>query len=283
MRKAAILWLTISPLLASSTFLAGHNSSSTASMQLPPILNIFRESVKPGNLDAYTAIEREAVHTCVRLHCPNSYFALQAGLEARQIWFISLFDSQEAADRAAAIYAQNAELHAAMAQIAESKKDMVSSPENTLVKYREDLSRDLGTDVPHALVMTINIIHVRDGHIADFEKRQKLINRAAGNRDSGSAEAHPVGLVYQGIAAADALTFFIILPRRHQPDNLRAPQVRDAALEAEIDRLGDAAVASSETIWFGFRPDFSCLPPEWIAADPNVWAPAGIYVSLHAR
>jgi hypothetical protein len=252
-------------------------------MRLPPILNVFRESVKASYTDAYNTIEREAVHTCVRLHCPNSYFALDSGLEPRQVWFISLFDSQEAVDRAAAIYAQNAELHAAIARIAESKKDMVSSPENTLVRYREDLSRYFGTDVPHARALTITVIRVRDGHLAEFAERQKLINCAAGSRDSESGIARPVGLVYQGMAAADAQKFFEILPQRQKPAKLNAAQPRDAALEAELDRLGDAAVASSEALSLSIRPDFSCLPPEWIAADPDFWAPAGIYVPLRAQ
>ncbi len=250
-------------------------------MRPPQFLNIFRESLKASDIDAYNAIEREAVHTCKRLKCPNTYFAFESGIETRQVWFLSLFDSQEDLDRVAVIYAHNAELHAAMARIAESKKDIVTPPENTVVKYREDLSRDFGVDFPHARVLTITVIRVRDGHLGDFEERQKRINRAAGNRDSESAVARPVGLVYQGASADAAQTFFAILPwnnrsAEERSHKLAATKSRDATLEADIDRLGDAAIVSSEATSFRIRADFSYLPRDWIAADPDFWSPAGI-------
>jgi hypothetical protein len=36
------------------------------------------------------------------------------------------------------------------------------------------------------------------------------------------------------------------------------------------------AIVSSEAASFGIRPDFSYLPRDWIAADPDFWSPAGI-------
>jgi hypothetical protein len=280
MRKTACVWLAISS-FASLAVAVAPIASPIPPMRPPQFLNVYRESVKAANIDAYDAIEREAVHTCKALKCPNTYFAFESGIDTRQVWFLSLFDSQEDLDRVAAIYAHNAELNAAMARIAESKKDIVTPPENTVVKYREDLSRDFGVDFPHARVLTITVIRVREGHLGDFEERQELINRAAGNRDSESAVARPVGLVYQGASADAAQTFFVILPRnnRSSEERSRKPastKARDAALEAEIDRLGEAAIVSSEATSFGIRPDFSYLPRDWIAADPDFWSPAGI-------
>jgi hypothetical protein len=278
MSKSATLWLAISLCWPLAVAVAPISSPPA---HPPQVLNIYRESVKAANIDAYNAIEREAVHTCKRLKCPNTYFAFESGIDTRRVWFLSLFDSQQDLDRVAAIYAQNAELNAAMARIAESKKDIVTPPENTVVKHREDLSRDFGVDFPHARVLTITVIRVRDGHLGDFEERQKLINRAAGNRDSESAVARPVGLVYQGASADAAQTFFVILPQNNRSPEERSRKLaptkpRDAALEAKIDRLGDAAIVSSEATSFGIRPDFSYLPRDWIAADPDFWSPAGI-------
>lgn len=279
-RKTACVWLAISSFWCMAAAVAPI-ASEVPAMRPPQFLNIFRESLQAANIDAYNAIEREAVHTCKRLKCPNTYFAFESGVDTRQVWFLSLFDSQEDLDRVATIYAQNAELNAAMARIAESKKDIVTPPEDTVVKYREDLSRDFGVDFPHARVLTITVISVRDGHLADFEERQKLVNRAAGNRDSESAVARPVGLVYQGASADAAQKFFVILPRNNRSSEERSRKLasnkpRDAALEAEIDRLGDAAIVSSEASSFAIRPDFSYLPRDWIAADPDFWSPAGI-------
>lgn len=256
-------------------------------MRPPQFLNISRESLKASNTDAYNAIEREAVHTCVRLKCPNSYFAVESGIDTLTVWFLSMFESQEDIDRAIAIYAQDKELSAAMAQIVETKKDIVTPPQNTLLRYRQDLSRDFGVDMPHARVLTITVISVRDGHLSEFEERQKLINRAAGGRDSESPTARPVGFVYQGLSAAAAQTFYVILPRHNgapgqQLRKLAGPP-RDSTLEAEIDRLTDAAIAGSEATFFAIRPDFSCLPRDWIAADPDFWSPAGIYDPSRSR
>ncbi|MFY9802995.1 MAG: hypothetical protein WA211_19070 [Candidatus Acidiferrales bacterium] len=291
MKRADFLQLTIS-LLACSALLAAQNSPKTTSMRPPPILNVFREYVKAGNTEiteSYNAIEQEAVRTCVRLHCPNSYFAAESHEpDGRPAWWFSMFDSPAEVDRAAGIYAQNAELHAAMARILESKKDLVWSPENTLAKYRADLSRDSGVDFPHAIWLTVTVIKVRDGRLAEFAELQKQINRAAAERGSERAGTRPSGLVYQGMAAADAQTFFIILPQRNLPKRQRdgaasGADPSEAAAAAAIERLAAEAITSSATTSPAIRPDFSCVSREWIAADPDFWAPAGIYIPLDAR
>jgi hypothetical protein len=281
-RKTACLWLAISSFWCLAVAVAPI-ASWIAPMRPPQFLNIYRESVKVANLDAYNAIEREAVHTCVRLKCPNIYFAAEAREQDTQwTWFFSSFDSREDVDRVAAIYAQNAELHAAMARIVESKKDIVSPPQNALARYREDLSRDFGVDIPHARFFTLTVIQVRDGHLAEFEERQRLINRMAGNRDSESAFARPVGLVYQAVSETTAETFYVILPHRKL---LKREQTgpRDSAVESEVKRLTDGAVADSATTLPTIRPDFSCVPRDWVAADADFWAPAGINDWLPAQ
>jgi hypothetical protein len=252
-------------------------------MRPPQFLNIYRESVKVANLDAYNAIERKAVHTCVRVKCPNIYFAAVSREQDTQwTWFFSSFDSREDVDRVAAIYAQKAELNAAMARIVESKKDIVSPPQNALARYREDLSRDFGVDIPHARFLTITVIQVRDGHLAEFEERQRLINRMTGNRDSESAFARPVGLVYQAVSETTAETFYVILPHHNLLKREQASP-RDSAVEPEVKRLTDVAVADSATTLPTIRPDFSLVPRNWIAADPDFWTPAGINDWLPAQ
>jgi len=275
MRKTACAWLVISWFWWMAVA-AVPIASRIPPMRPPQFLNIYRESVKVANLDAYNAIEREAVHTCVRVKCPNIYFAAVSSEQDTQwTWFFSSFDSREDVDRVAAIYAQNADLHAAMARIVESKKEIVSPPQNTLVKYREDLSRDFGVDIPHARFFTIAVIHVRDGHLAEFEERQKLINRMTANRDPGSAFARPAGLVYQAVSETTAETFYVILPH-HNLLKTEQTSPRDSAAESEVKRLTDAAVADSAATPLTIRPDFSLVPRDWIAADPDFWAPAGI-------
>jgi hypothetical protein len=281
-RKTACLWVAISSFWCVAAAVAAV-TSRIPPMRPPQFLNIYRESVKVANLDRYTAIEREAVRTCVRVKCPNIYFAAESREQDTQwTWFFSLFDSREDVDRAAAIYAQNAELHTAMARIVESKKDIVSPPQNTLAKYREDLSRDFGVDIPHARLLTITVIQVRDGHLAEFEERQELVNRMTGKRDSESAYARPVGLVYQAVSGTTAETFYVILPQ-HNLLKREQTSPRDSAAEAEVNRLTDVAVADSAATLPTIRPDFSCVPRNWIAVDPDFWAPAGINDWLPAQ
>ena len=169
-----------------------------------------------------------------------------------------------------------------MARIVESKKDIVSPPQNTLAKYREDLSRDFGVDIPHARLLTITVIQVRDGHLAEFEERQKLVNRTTGKRDSESAYARPVGLVYQAVSGTTAETFYVILPH-HNLLKREQTSPRVSAAEAEVKRLTDVAVADSAATLPTIRPDFSCVPRNWIAVDPDFWAPAGINDWLPAQ
>jgi hypothetical protein len=137
-RKTARLWLAISSfwwLAVAAALIA----SRIPPMRPPEFLNIYRESVKVANLDAYNAIEREAVHTCVQVKCPNIYFAAVSRKQDTQwTWFFSSFDSREDVDRVAAIYAQKAELNAAMARIVERKKERYCQPSP---EYSSEVSR----------------------------------------------------------------------------------------------------------------------------------------------
>jgi len=130
--------------------------------------------------------------------------------------------------------------------------------------------------------LTITVIHVRDGYLAEFEERQRLINRMTGNRDSESAFARPAGLVYQAVSETTAETFYVILPH-HNLLKREQTSFRDSAVESEVKRLTDVAVADSAASIPTIRPDFSLVPRNWIAADPDFWAPARINDWLPAQ
>lgn len=139
MNRAASVWLAIS-LMGPLVFTITERTSPVPSIRPPQLLFIHRESVKVANVDNYNAIETEAVRTCVRLKCPNTYFAIESGRDIHLVWFLTPVDSQEEVDRVNAVYAQNSELKRAMARIVKSKKDIVTASETGLVKYRAELS-----------------------------------------------------------------------------------------------------------------------------------------------
>jgi len=115
------------------------------------ILQIHRDTLKPGTEAAFDAIERDAARACRGLNCPHPHVAIVAitapavrgagAPEVKEVWWLNLFASNDEKQRVYAAYASNAPLMAALGDVGTRRHDVIASEVDVFATYRADLSR----------------------------------------------------------------------------------------------------------------------------------------------
>src|SRR6185295_13370967 len=115
------------------------------------ILQIHRDTLKPGTEAAFDAIERDAARACRGLNCPHPHVAIVAitapavrgagAPEVKEVWWLNLFASNDEKQRVYAAYASNAPLMAALGDVGTRRHDVIASEVDVFATYCADLSR----------------------------------------------------------------------------------------------------------------------------------------------
>lgn len=106
----------------------------------PDLLQIYRDSLRPGADDAYRKVEEDAARICAELGFPNPHLALESLSGPKEIWWLNAFASEDARKRVASDYAANRPLVDALEGIAKRKEGLVAAPVDQIGRYRPDLS-----------------------------------------------------------------------------------------------------------------------------------------------
>ena len=104
------------------------------------ILQIFRETLKPGCEADYEIVEDEVAALCVRLGGPHPYLALEQMTGPRQVWWLNLFESEADRLRVEQAYLANRPLMAALEVSGQRKAVLTKRHVNVFASYRPDLS-----------------------------------------------------------------------------------------------------------------------------------------------
>jgi hypothetical protein len=237
----------------------------------PEILQIYRDPVKPGKLADYTKLENEAAHACSRANT-WPYLTLQSVTGPQEVWFISGFDSYAAMEKSAEPFVRNAALAADLGRLMENKSSLVSDPQTVFLRYRDDLSRNVGMMRPHTRFFAVTMATVHPGHEREYEESQRIL-RAARER-SGAADDR---VVYQVLSGMPGNIYLTLAPYRsfreagEALDGLLDYDDLDDGARNRIHELYALGVDSSQTFIFAVSPPMSNPAGEWIADDPDFW------------
>jgi len=106
----------------------------------PPILQIYRERLKPGVEAAYQAIEEETARFSVSLGCPHPYLAAQLLTGAAEVWWFNGFASMADRQRVSDEYAANAPFMDVLSRNSARKASLTLDPIEAIASYRPDLT-----------------------------------------------------------------------------------------------------------------------------------------------
>jgi len=263
---AAIVFAIAAPLAA----------QETAPTPPPKILQIFREEVKPGHGPAHAKTEAGWPRAFAKAKWPTNYIAMTTITGPTEAWFVTGYESYEAWEKDTQNIEKNAVLQAELDALSGQDGDHLSGVRSVALTYREDLSHRPGVSIPLQRYLSVTIVRIRPGHNADFEDARKIVKAA--HEKAGVKDNHSVWQVTSGMPNG---TFLVMTPMRSLAEADAGPQVhgqayRDAVGDEGRKKLSELAASgtiSSETMIFAFAPKISYPSKEYIAADPDFWAP----------
>ncbi len=258
----------VAPAMAQSTAPAGPSR----------YLQIYREEVKPGKNAAHEKIETAWARASAKAKGYANYVAWVSLSGNNEAWFLSGFPSADAWEKSINSIDANAAVKAETDQLASQDTDVLTGARSLWVTYREDLSHRPGVDLPHIRYVTVTIVRIRPGHNSEFEDNRKMVKAA--HEKTGLKDNHSVWQVLSGMPAG---TFLIITPMKamaemdastemHGPGTAYADAVGDEGRK-KMTANSSAATMSAETLIFAVNPKMSYPSKEYVAADPDFWAP----------
>jgi len=237
----------------------------------PPILQIYRDQVKPSKLQEYSRVEAQAAQACAHAHT-WPYLAVESMTGPQEVWYISGFDSYAAVERSAEPFVRNGALAAELNRVLEAKSSLVESPRTVIAHYRDDLSGIGALVKPRSRFFTVTLVTVRPGHEREYEEVHRTLRSL---RERASAADNRV--VYQVVSGMPKNMYLIFSAQRTLQDSGNAldPAVEDYSGEVDestrkrLDEYTRASLLSSETWIFAVNPSISNPAGEWIADDPE--------------
>jgi hypothetical protein len=226
-----------------------------ASAQDPPypLVQIYREQVKPGAMTRLVNIEESAARFCAAAHCPNPYLAISSVTGPNEICWINGADSPDTLEKVWHDYAASDQIMQRLNDVASQKADLVFPATVLLARFHPEMSF-YTTPIPPRYI-SISTVVIRPGNIAGF--------RAARVRLRSALErAGRPQWVYQVTSGAEDVTFLVMTPARTLQEIQTTPSADDAANEA---------IVTSETRLYAVSPSMSMPAQSWIDADPDFW------------
>lgn len=250
-------------------------SAQAAPPQTPPVLQIVREDIKTGMMEAHSKEANANVRIWAKADSPHHRLALVpiAGNE-NEVTYLWPFASFAAYEKAQKDLDKIGETYKAdFDRIRHSGEDYHSAQRDMLCRLREDLSYNLpAPDIAKRRYMRVETIRVKPGHVPDFEEQRKLINAA---HVKAKVDEHMA--VYQVVGGAQAGTFIVLIPWSSMDDSNLLPHgkaYQDALGEdgaKKVASISDHAIVFNDVSIYAFAPQLSYAPKEWVAADAGYW------------
>lgn len=243
----------------------------------PPVIRIYRESVKPGKQAAHEKSEGAFVRAMSKAQFPGHYLGLDAVAGPGESWFIEAHDSfagLEKADRAQ----QTEPLKGELEQASSLDGEYLASIRTILAVYRKDLSYRPERAIewmPKSRYLSVGMPQLKPNHEKKLTEAVSMIVSA----DEKAGIEQPV-LVYQAIAGLPGGTYLVIEPVTSLADwdnfPARMKKFREAMGESEHNKMEELfaeIMSGDQNFLFQVNPRTSYVSKEFAAADPSFWNP----------
>jgi hypothetical protein len=169
---------------------------------VPQILQIHRESLKPGSEAAYQAIEEDTARLQAALGCPHPYLAIESLTGSKEVWFFNGYESAAEQQQVVHDYAGNAALMAALTRNSTRKASLTTEPVNVFANYRQDLTVGIPWNLGRGRFLVIAVTRSSrriDGSVFEAAAGTRFVILPAQTRadaDQWSAVAGPESHVF---------------------------------------------------------------------------------------
>jgi hypothetical protein len=167
-----------------------------AQQAAPPIMYVYRDSLKRGVDSTYRALADEGAQICADLKCPNPYLGLESLSAPHEAWWLNTFVSEADTTRVVNAYAANRPLAEALGGVTKRKDPLIGTPISTFGVHRPELSRGPAWSVAGARFMLVTVTRNRrpaEGSVWEAADSTLYILRPVRTRQEAEALARKQG------------------------------------------------------------------------------------------
>jgi hypothetical protein len=247
-----------------------------AGMHAPPnILMVETDNIKAYSTTPYDKVAADYITVAKKANLPGIVIAMEAMSGANRAQYLFTYDSFEQMQTYEDIGMKDATATAAFAHLDSLEAPYVTEVHNVIWHYRDDLSNNAAAaDVPHCRYWETITFHIKPGHDQQFEDLMKIVQatylKIGANISWATFESE--------MGATDTYNVFIPMKSlKEEDEGLTRDKAFMAALGADgthhMDDVARDAYASVEDTLWEVNPKTSYVPKEWVAANPDFWAP----------
>lgn len=253
----------------------------------PPLLQIEREEVRPGKGAAHAVNEAAWAAAYTKAQSPVRWLGMTSVSGPSEAWFLTGLESFEALEKNDASTDGLPALSAERDRLAAADGDLLARTSTILARYRPGLSYQPEVKLPTMRFMTVNLMRVKPGRVAEFADAWRMI--AAAHKTANMDEHWAA---YQVESGMPDTTFLFLYARKSLADIDAAGPMHSAA--GYRDAVGDSGrrqmsdvdqncIDMTQTMHFRLRPGLSALSKEWAETDAYWAAPAAPVATLAAE
>jgi hypothetical protein len=273
MKKKAVLFIAA----CLSIFTVSICRAQEQATHMPPkVLQIGRETVKPGKGGAHEKMETAWARAFAEAKWPTHWLAVDSISGEHEVWFLIGNDSLAAAEKDMKALEETPALRAADEKYASQESEFLSNARGITATYRDDLSYHVADiQLGKMRYFYVTTIRVRPGHDRQFIEAYKAI--VAAHEKVNVPESWAAYEVTLGMPRG---TYLLFEPFKSLAEVDAIPETHKAFREAlgdegwkKIDEMASAGIISTENNIFAFSPGMSYVSKETVAEDPKFWTP----------
>lgn len=261
-------------LLVSTAFAQGDGA-----MPAPKLLQIFRETVKPGRNAAHEKLEAGWPKAYKASKSPAQYLAMTSMTGPNEAWYVSGYDSYEAWEKQSKAEMADSALAAETMRLSTADGEMLDNVRSVTALFREDLSLRPALNIGSYRYMNVVTVRVRPGFQGKYAEARKMIKAA--HEKSGLKDYYSIFEVQSGMTGP-AFLIFIPMKSLKEADDARMMHNSAAYKEAmggdegdkKMTEMATAAIISNESAIFAFSPKMSSAPANYsMGGNEDYWNP----------
>ena len=276
MRKSV---LRVSVLIGCSALFvipAGAQTPAATAGTPPTILQIEREELRPGKGAAHAVNEKAWAAAYVKAQSPVQWLGMTTVSGPAEAWFLTGLDSFAALEKNDLSTDANPALGAERDRVAAIDGELLSRTSTIVAQYRPALSYQPTVKLPNMRYMTVDLMRVKAGRVAEFTDAWRMIIEA---HKKANMDEH--WAVYEVESGMPDTTFLFLYARKSLAEVDAAGPMhaaagyRDAVGDSgrrQMNEMNHNCIEMTQTMHFRLRPGMSALPTEWATTDAY-WAP----------
>jgi hypothetical protein len=274
----AVLALVASATVTVPTAAAQTIYADSATSGPPPVIQVFREEVKPGKGPLHAKTEAAFVAAYKKANLKYYYLGTTSMTGPSEAWFFSAYGSMEDMEKANSAVEANKAVQAEIDRANVTDGDLLTGVRSTFLFYNPELSYRPNFNIGDYKYFMLDTVRLKPGHYEKFADLRKAVNAA---HEKANLDEHM--LVYNVGAGAPAGTVMVFEPMKslkEWDDSAKTHGKGSAYYEAVGDdgRKMFNTFAREDQQFFvrdflAFSPGMSFVSEKVIAANPTYWKP----------